>query len=233
MRKLGHRPRPESELCSGRHPGTGRGCRPVVEATDVGDAIAPQGEDLPALGYAARLASGGRAGDLKPDEKCPGADGYLSDHRSCTGGSRAGPPRDDLIAVLAVGIAGTLRRTPAGTGVEQIPDGAKVAGLQGEPDSSGKRGRLFRGAGIVWHEDLPALHSWSFQRRRAGHPTCDHRSACAGADCGEARLTLTTSGVRVPRDPGEYRAPTAEACDVRLAQNMDFTEYDADELYIR
>jgi hypothetical protein len=95
------------------------------------------------------------AGDVQPHQKCPGAGGHLSDHRSCTGGSRAGPPGGDLVALAAVGVAGTPRRTPADAGVEQIPDGIKVAGLQGGPDSSGERGRLFRGAGIVWHEDLP------------------------------------------------------------------------------
>jgi hypothetical protein len=83
------------------------------------------------------------------------AGGHLSDPRSCTGGSRAGPPGDDLVAVAAVGVAGTLWRTPAGTGAEQIPDRIKIAGLQGGPDSSGERGRVFRGAGIIWHEDLP------------------------------------------------------------------------------
>ncbi len=90
-----------------------------------------------------------------PARSVPGAGGHLGGHRSCTGGSRAGPPGGDLVAVAAVGAAGTLRRTPADTGVEQIPDGIKVAGLRGGPDSSGERGRLFRGAGIIWHEDLP------------------------------------------------------------------------------
>jgi hypothetical protein len=43
---------------SGRHPGPGRGCPPVVEATDVGDPIAPHGQDLPALDRSSSLASG-------------------------------------------------------------------------------------------------------------------------------------------------------------------------------
>ena len=66
-----------------------------------------------------------------------------------------GPPGDDLVTVAAAGVAGTLWRTPAGTGAEQTPDRIKIAGLEGGPDSSGERGRLFLGAGIIWHEDLP------------------------------------------------------------------------------
>ena len=60
---------------------------------------------------------------------------------------------------------------PAGTVAEQIPDRIKIAGLQGGPDSSGERGLLFRSAGIIWHEDLPAVRSWPLQGRRAGHPS--------------------------------------------------------------
>ena len=93
----------------------------------------------------------GVPGDFRPHQKCPGAGGHLRDHRSCTGGSRAGPPRDYLVAVVAVGVVGTLRCAPAGAGVEQMPDGIQIAGLQGEPDSFGQ----LLGAGIVWHEDLP------------------------------------------------------------------------------
>jgi hypothetical protein len=47
---------------------------------------------------------------LKSDQKCPGTGGHLGDHRSCAGGSCAGPPGDDLVAVAAVGIGRTLRR---------------------------------------------------------------------------------------------------------------------------
>ena len=65
------------------------------------------------------------------------------------------PPRDDLVAILAVGLIGTLWRTPPGAGVEHIPDGVKITGLQGERDSFGEPGRLSRRAGIVHHEDLP------------------------------------------------------------------------------
>ncbi len=66
----------------------------------------------------------------------------------------------------------TLRRTPAGTGVEEIPDGIKIAGLQGGPYSSGERGRLFRGAGIVWHERSPSC--------AAGRSSVDAPGTCAG-----------------------------------------------------
>jgi hypothetical protein len=51
---------------SGGHAGTGDRCGPVVEAADVDDPIAPQGQDLPALRRSACLASRRRAGDLKP-----------------------------------------------------------------------------------------------------------------------------------------------------------------------
>ncbi len=81
--------------------------------------------------------------------------GTVSIEHTRAGGSRAGPPRNDLVAVAAIGVAGTLRRPPAGTRVEQIPDGIKIAGLQGGPDPPGEHGRLFRGAGIIWHDDLP------------------------------------------------------------------------------
>jgi len=50
------------------HAGPGRGCCPVVEAADVGDAIAPNGEDLPAPDCSACLVSSGRAGDFKSDQ---------------------------------------------------------------------------------------------------------------------------------------------------------------------
>ena len=162
---------PDSGLRSGRHAGAGRGYRPVVEAADVGDAVAANGEDLPAPGRSARLAGSRRAGDVQPRQKCSGAGGHLSDHRPCTGGSGAGPPGDDLVAVGAVGVAGPLRRTLAGTGIEQIPDAIKVAGLQRGPDSSGERGRLCRGVGIVWHDGLPCVRSWPLQRRRGRHPS--------------------------------------------------------------
>ena len=119
-------------LRSGRHAGTGRSFGPVAEAADVGDAAAAHGEDLPAPGRPAFLASGRRAGDLQPHQKRPGAGGHLRDHCPRADRSRAGPPGDDLIAVAAVGIAGTLRRAPAGTGIEQIPDGIKIAGLQAD-----------------------------------------------------------------------------------------------------
>ena len=100
---------------SDRHTGPGRGCLPVVEAADVGDPIAPHGQDLRALGRSARLASGRRAGDFQPHQKCPGAGGHLRDHGSCTGGSRAGPPRDDLVAVrhsASLGPSGAPQRAP-------------------------------------------------------------------------------------------------------------------------
>jgi hypothetical protein len=48
------------------------------------------------------LTSGRRAGDVQPHQKRPGAGGHLGDDRSCTGGSRAGPPGGDLVAVAAV-----------------------------------------------------------------------------------------------------------------------------------
>src|SRR5580658_1367347 len=147
--------RERAGLRSGKQAGPGRGCRPVIEAADVGNAVALHGEYLPALGRSACLASGRRAGDIQPYQKRPGAGGHLGDHRSGTGGSGAGPPGDDLVSVAAVGVAGTLRRTPAGIAAEQIPDRIKIAGLQGGPDSSGERGRLFRGAGVIWHEELP------------------------------------------------------------------------------
>lgn len=116
---------------SGGHASTGRGCRPVVEAADVDYPIVPQAQDLPALRRSARLASRRCAGDLKPQEKCPSASGHLRVHRTCAGGSRAGPPRDDLVAVVAVGLMGTLRCAPPSVRVEQIPDAVKIAGLQG------------------------------------------------------------------------------------------------------
>jgi hypothetical protein len=103
--------------------GADRGCPPVIEATDVGDPMAPYGQDLPALDRSSSLASGRRAGDFQPDQKSPGTGDHLGDHRCCTGGSRAGPPRHDLVAVAAVGVVGTIRRAPAGTAIEQIPDG--------------------------------------------------------------------------------------------------------------
>lgn len=59
-------------LRSGRHAGTGRSFGPVAEAADVGDAAAAHGEDLPAPGRPAFLASGRRAGDLQPHQKRPG-----------------------------------------------------------------------------------------------------------------------------------------------------------------
>ena len=91
-----------------------RGGRPVIEATDVSDPAAPQGQDLPALRRSACLASRRRASDLEPHEKRPGAGGHLRDHRTYAGGSRAGPPRDDLVAVLAVGVVGDPPARPSG-----------------------------------------------------------------------------------------------------------------------
>ncbi len=147
------------------------------------EAAAAHGEDLPAPGRPAFLASGRRAGDLQPHQKRPGAGGHLRDHCPRADRSRAGPPGDDLIAVAAVGIAGTLRRAPAGTGIEQIPDGIKIAGLQGGPDPPGERGRLFRGTGIVWHEDLRL-------RCKAGRSSLDAtdtRAGQPGAACAPTR----------------------------------------------
>jgi hypothetical protein len=146
---------PLAGLRSGRYSRPGRSLRPVAEAADVSDTVAFHGEDLPALGHPACLASVRRPGDVQPHQQCPGTGGHLSDNRSCTGTSRAGPPGDDLISVAAVGIAGTLWRTPARTVAEQIPDRIKITGLQGGPDSSGQHGWLFCGAGTIWHEDLP------------------------------------------------------------------------------
>ena len=77
---------------SGLHTSPGRGCFPVVEAGDVGDPIAPHGQDLPALCRSPRLASGRRAGDVQPHQECPGAGGHLRDHRACTGGSKPDVP---------------------------------------------------------------------------------------------------------------------------------------------
>ena len=127
--RLGHQPEPDVGLRSGRHAGLGGGRRHVIEATDVGEPIAPYGQDLPAPGRIACLASGRRAGDFKPDQKCAGVGGHLSDRRSYPGGSRAGPPREDLVAVVAAGVVRTLRRAPPGAGDEQIPDGIQTAGF--------------------------------------------------------------------------------------------------------
>jgi hypothetical protein len=106
--------------------------------------FALHGEDLPAPGRSRlpheRSQAAGVPETSSPRQKCPGAGGHLVDHRSCTGGSRAGLPGDDLVAVAAIGVAGTLWRTPAGIVVEQIPDRIKIAGLQGSQDSSGERG---------------------------------------------------------------------------------------------
>ena len=87
-------------------------------------------------------------------------------------------------ARAAVGIAGTLRRAPAGTGIEQIPDGIKIAGLQGGPDPPGQRGWLFRGAGIIWHEDLPLPC-------KAGHSSVDATGNRAGQPAPLARRPAT------------------------------------------
>ena len=140
MHELGHRPAADAGLRSGRHAGAGRGFRPVTEPADVDDTVAIHGEDLPAPGRSA-LPHEPQACRRRPaPPEVSRAGGHLGDHRSCTGGSRAWPTRrSDLVAVTAVGVAGTLRRTPAGTGAEQIPDRIKIAELQGGPDSSGER----------------------------------------------------------------------------------------------
>lgn len=56
---------------SGRHPGPGRGCPPVIEATDVGDPMAPYGQDLPALDRSSSPASGRGASDFQPTRRVP------------------------------------------------------------------------------------------------------------------------------------------------------------------
>ena len=196
-----------------------RGCRPVRKATDVNDPAAPQSQDLPALLRSACLASRRRASDLEPHQKRPGAGGHLADHRTCAGGSRAGPPGDNLVPVLAVGGAGTFRRAPAGVRIEQIPDGVEIAGFQSEPDPSGEPGRLASGAGIVRQEDLPRLRSWQFEiaagqfqkymrwapepgsRREAGRVPRRHPSCVAPAKA-RCRRTPGSRGRLRDRRPG-------------------------------
>ena len=116
-------------LRSGRYAGTGRSFGPVAEAADVGDAAAAHGEDLPAPGRPAFLASGRCAGDLQPHQKRPGPGGHLRDHCPRADRSRAGPPGDDLIAVAAVGIAGTLRRA------QRAPGSSRSLTASRSPDS--------------------------------------------------------------------------------------------------
>jgi hypothetical protein len=156
---------------SGRHTGPGRSSLPVIEAADAGDPIAPHGQDLPALGRSARLASGRRAGDFQPHQECPGAGGHLRDHGSCTGGSRAGPPRDDRVAVAAVGVVGTLRRA------QRAPGSSRSLMASRSPDSKANLTRSVSAAGswvalaLSGMRISPALHSWPFQRRCAGRPS--------------------------------------------------------------
>src|SRR5580704_866496 len=155
---------------SGGHASTGRGGRTVVEAADVGDPIAPQGQDLPALYRCARLASRRRAGDFQPYQKCPRPGRYLGDHRTCAGGSRAGPPRDDLVAVLAVGFAGPSAAP------QRAPGSSRSLMASRSLDSRASLTRSVSSAASPVALALSGMkislarHSWQFHRRCAGHP---------------------------------------------------------------
>src|SRR5262249_13751209 len=98
------------------------------------------------------------------------------------------------------GLVGTLRRAPAGAGVEQIPDGVKVAGLQGERDPSGEPGRLSRGAGIVRHEDLP--------RAAAGNSSVDALGTGRGSRRTPARSSAADSLPESLTSSAAYRRET-------------------------
>ena len=152
-------------LSSAGHAGAGRGCRPVVEAADVGDAIAPHGEDLPTP---ACLASGRRAGDFKSDQKCPGAGGHLSDHRSRTGGSRPGPPHDDLVAVAqseSLGPSGAPQRAPGSSRSLMASRSQDSRADLTRPASTAESSAALALSGM---RTSLAGHGWPFQRRCAG-----------------------------------------------------------------
>jgi hypothetical protein len=153
----------------------GGGC-PVLVAADVGNPVAVHSQDLPALPGSAFPTRHRRAGDVKPDKKSPRAGGQFSDERTGISGSRAAPPREELIAVAAIAVLWPLRRTSAGAGAEEIPEGIQGASLQGAPDLPGEPGSRCGDAGIIRHENLPCTPQLALQRRRAG--------ACGMGMCG-------------------------------------------------